>query len=124
MTKDMGAYQPWDCNERLVPSSPCNLANSCSLPFKTQNVTDTRYVQSHNMLRFKINGLILFKRYLATCFQCPKVYPWYASRFFFVLKIINCFVNTYLQFLHYRLGDAKGKGLPEKDVYKSDNPSL
>lgn len=78
MTKDMGAYQPWDCNERLVPSSPCNLANSCSLPFKTQNVTDTRY--------------------LATCFQCPKVYPW--------------------------LGDAKGKGLPEKDVYKSDNPSL
>lgn len=37
-------------------------------------------------------------RYLSTCFKCPTVYPW--------------------------LGDAKGRGRPEPDVYKSDNPSL
>merc|ERR1712179_683923 len=37
-------------------------------------------------------------RYMTTCFKCPNVYPW--------------------------LGDAKGRGLPEPDVYKSDNPSL
>jgi len=37
-------------------------------------------------------------RYMSTCFSCPNVYPW--------------------------LGDAKGRGLPAPDVYKSDNPSL
>jgi len=76
--KEMANFPAWDCSERILPPKPCNLANSCPLPFKTANVTDTRY--------------------LSTCSQCPKVYPW--------------------------LGDAKGLGLAEKDVYKSDNPSL
>ncbi|XP_057377397.1 LOW QUALITY PROTEIN: chitin deacetylase 1-like [Daphnia carinata] len=77
--KQMGSvYQPWDCKERLVPPPPCNLATSCPLSFKGENVTEIRY--------------------MASCSPCPKVYPW--------------------------LGDAKGAGLPQKDVYKSDNPSL
>jgi len=78
-TREMGtSFQAWDCKDRVVPPRPCSLPNSCPLAFKTDSITDTRY--------------------LTTCSSCPKVYPW--------------------------LGDAKGRGLQEKDVYKSDNPSL
>ncbi|XP_046650614.1 chitin deacetylase 1-like [Daphnia pulicaria] len=77
--KEMSSvYQPWDCKERVVPPQPCNLPSSCPLSFKGANVTETRY--------------------MATCFSCPRVYPW--------------------------LGDARGAGLSVKDVYKSENPSL
>jgi len=46
-------YANWDCTRRVLPPKPCNLPNSCGLPFQN---SDTRY--------------------MTTCASCPQVYPW------------------------------------------------
>ncbi|KAL5245054.1 hypothetical protein ACI65C_012464 [Semiaphis heraclei] len=77
-TKDLAGFEPWMCDKpEQLPSPPCNLPNKCRLSFKhpETNVSGTRY--------------------LSTCKECPKKYPW--------------------------LGDSKGTGVAGADVYSPDN---
>ncbi|KAK2713074.1 hypothetical protein QYM36_011685 [Artemia franciscana] len=73
---NLGSFQAWDCTKRDLPSKPCNLPKSCGLPFKNGKISDTRY--------------------MATCFTCPKQYPW--------------------------LGDTAGSGSETPDVYEPETP--
>lgn len=52
----------------------------------------------------------------------PESLPLVCTPFISFKTIVLLILVLYL--FIFRLGDAKGKGLPEKDVYKSDNPSL
>nr|XP_023029804.1 uncharacterized protein LOC111517773 [Leptinotarsa decemlineata] len=74
---ELNKYEPWDCKKENLPPKPCNLPNKCALSFKRPewNFTDTRYLE--------------------TCNECPKQYPW--------------------------LDDASGSGIPGKDNYVPDN---
>jgi len=57
--KSLNNYEPWNCQKKpTAVQPPCNIANKCALPFKTQtsNITDTRYME--------------------TCQDCPNQYPW------------------------------------------------
>lgn len=57
--RDVNTIEAWKCDKSVaVAPKPCNIWNTCALPFKIpeQNVTDTRYME--------------------TCRDCPNVYPW------------------------------------------------
>lgn len=57
--KSLNTYEAWNCQKKQTAvQQPCNIANKCALPFKTQtsNITDTRYME--------------------TCQDCPNQYPW------------------------------------------------
>ncbi|XP_063236003.1 chitin deacetylase 1 [Bacillus rossius redtenbacheri] len=55
----LNTFDAWNCAKREnIPPPPCNLPNSCALPFRPPeaNVSQTRY--------------------LVTCRECPARYPW------------------------------------------------
>ncbi|XP_043513906.1 chitin deacetylase 1 isoform X1 [Frieseomelitta varia] len=54
-------FKPWQCNSRIFQpfEFACDLPNSCKLP--------SRVLKSY--------------RYLHTCFECPKEYPWLRNEF-------------------------------------------
>nr|XP_037870242.1 chitin deacetylase 1-like isoform X2 [Bombyx mori] len=56
--KALNNYEAWRCDNKELPSAPCNLPNKCALSFKQpdSNFTDTRYME--------------------TCSECPNQYPW------------------------------------------------
>lgn len=55
--KQLSGYEPWGCKTRATQTpKPCSESNKCALSFKTQNVTDTRYME--------------------TCNDCPNIFPW------------------------------------------------
>lgn len=57
--RDVNTIESWKCDKSVaVAPKPCNIWNTCALPFKIpeQNLTDTRYME--------------------TCRECPNVYPW------------------------------------------------
>lgn len=57
--RDVNTIEAWKCDKSVaVAPKPCNIWNTCALPFKIpeQNLTDTRYME--------------------TCRECPNVYPW------------------------------------------------
>lgn len=71
-TKQLGTYEAWNCKTRTTQTpKPCFESNKCALAFKTGNITDTRYME--------------------TCNDCPRVFPW--------------------------LGDSEGTGIPGRDNY-------
>ncbi|CAG0887318.1 unnamed protein product [Darwinula stevensoni] len=50
-------FEPWDCKKLPKRGKPCNNPVKCGpLLFKTENYTGSRY--------------------MTTCFECPRVYPW------------------------------------------------
>lgn len=78
-TADLNRFEPWGCSKKKenLPQPGCNIGNKCALSFHPPelNFTDTRYLE--------------------TCRECPRVYPW--------------------------LGDAEGSGIPGRDNYVPDN---
>lgn len=76
--KELNNFEAWNCRKKdNIPPPACNNSNKCALSFKNPNLnyTDTRYLE--------------------TCNDCPRQYPW--------------------------LGDAEGSGIPGKDNYVPDN---
>lgn len=53
----LSTFDAWNCQKQTTQTQkPCNNSNKCALPFKLDNVTDTRYME--------------------TCRECPNTYPW------------------------------------------------
>lgn len=58
---DLMSFDPWQCHRRQFEQSEevCEFPNSCKLP--------SRVLKTY--------------RYLNTCFDCPKQYPWLRNEF-------------------------------------------
>ncbi|CAG2067041.1 unnamed protein product [Timema podura] len=77
LAKNLNNFEAWDCTKREnLPSPPCNLPNSCALPFKPPEANTSA------------------TRYLVTCRECPRRYPW--------------------------IGDSEGTGIEGKDTYNPE----
>lgn len=78
--KELNTFEAWDCRKPATSTvKPCFYGNKCALSFKQGNITDTRYME--------------------TCHECPRKYPW--------------------------LGDSKGTGVAGSDsyIYQSKEPA-
>ncbi|CAL8079007.1 unnamed protein product [Orchesella dallaii] len=53
----LATFEGWDCKKRTVPTPPCNLPNKCPLVFRQPNQPSST-------------------RYMTTCFDCPRQFPW------------------------------------------------
>jgi hypothetical protein len=70
--KELTTFDAWDCRKQQIGTpKPCGNGYKCALSFKKENISDTRYME--------------------TCRECPKKYPW--------------------------LGDSEGSGIPGRDNY-------
>lgn len=77
-TKQLNNYDAWGCKSQATQTpQPCVESNKCALAFKLMNITDTRYME--------------------TCNDCPRQFPW--------------------------LGDSEGTGIPGKDNYVYNSAS-
>lgn len=58
---DLSSFKPWQCSRRQFKlfEIACDVGNNCKLP--------SRVLKS--------------QKYLNTCFQCPKQYPWLRNEF-------------------------------------------
>lgn len=57
---NLQAFEPWQCSKQFEPYEiACDLPTACKLP--------SRVLKSY--------------RYLHTCFECPKQYPWLRNEF-------------------------------------------
>lgn len=56
--KELSTFEAWDCRKQAINTpKPCGNGNKCAVPFRQNNITDTRYME--------------------TCrSECPQKYPW------------------------------------------------